>query len=169
MKWKKVAARLVLYLFVANISFAGDAWVIRDDGAGPAKIGMSLAQLVVALHQDLSMPAEKDVQGCFYVNPRGHEHIAFMIVDKRLVRLDVYGPGIATSTGIQVGDSESRVRKVYGSRVKLTPHTYVDNGHYLTIRSEDPRFGVRFETNDGKITMFYAGTFEAIQYVEGCE
>ena len=169
MKRKNAPVRLVLCLLVATSSLAGDAWVIRDHGAGPAKLGMSLAQLGAALHQVFSMPAEKDDQRCFYVNPLGHEHIAFMIVDKRLVRVDVDSRGIATSTGIQVGDSEERVHKVYGSRVKATPHTYVDTGHYLTIRSEDPRFGVRFETTDGKITMFYAGTFEAIQYVEGCE
>lgn len=115
------------------------------------------------------MPAEKDNARCFYVNPRGHEHIAFMIVDRRFVRVDVASSGVATSTGIRVGDSEERVHRVYGSCVKVTPHTYVDNGHYLTVRSGDPRFGVRFETTDGKITMYYAGTFEAIQYVEGCE
>jgi hypothetical protein len=39
--------------------------------------------------------------------------------------------------------------------------------HYLTIRSDDRHYGVRFETDQGKITMFYAGTYEAIQYVEG--
>jgi hypothetical protein len=169
MKRKNAPIRLVLCLLVASTSQAGDAWVIRDDGVGPAKIGMSPAQLGAALHQDFSMPAGKEDQGCFYLSPRGHEHIAFMIVDEHLVRVDVSSTGITTSTGIQVGDSESRVHKVYGSAVKVTPHTYADNGHYLTIRSTDPRFGVRFETSDEKITMFYAVTFEAIQYVEGCE
>jgi hypothetical protein len=28
--------------------------------------------------------------------------------------------------------------------------------------------GIRFETEKGKITLFYAGTKTAIQYVEGC-
>jgi hypothetical protein len=29
--------------------------------------------------------------------------------------------------------------------------------------------GVRFETDKGKITTYYAGKYDAIQYVEGCE
>jgi len=53
--------------------------------------------------------------------------------------------------------------------MKVTPHQYLDTGHYLTVRSAHSRYGVRFETDKGKITEFYAGTYEAIQYVEGCE
>ena len=53
--------------------------------------------------------------------------------------------------------------------MKVTAHTYVDDGHYLTVRSSDGHYGVRFETEKGKIIGYYAGTYEAIQYVEGCE
>jgi len=38
----------------------------------------------------------------------------------------------------------------------------------LTL-ANDRRYGIRFETDTGKILMFYVGTYEAIQYVEGCE
>jgi hypothetical protein len=86
-----------------------------------------------------------------------------------MARVEVGAPGVKTSTGIQVGDSEGQVRKIYGARMKVTAHQYIDTGHYLTVRSADGRYGIRFETDEGKITTFYAGKYDAIQYVEGCE
>jgi hypothetical protein len=165
---KLVLLGLLLCLPLTGGSFAGDDWAIREDGVGPVKIGMTLAQLSAALHQELGAD-ERDEKGCFYINAQGHDHISFMIIDGHVVRVEVDAPGIKTSTGIQVGDSEARARQVYGSKMKETQHTYIDTGHYLTVRSADGRFGVRFVTDKGKITMFYAGKYDAIQYVEGCE
>jgi len=115
------------------------------------------------------MPQDKEEQDCFHVAAQGHDNVAFMIVNGRVVRVEVNGPGVKTSTGVQVGDSESHVRRVYGPRLRVTKHAYVDTGHYLTVRSTDGRYGVRFETDEGKVTMYYAGTYQAIQYIEGCE
>jgi hypothetical protein len=129
---------------------------------------MTLAQLSAALHQELAAD-ERGEQGCFYINARGHDSVSFMIIDGHVARVEVGAPGVKTSTGIQVGDSEAQVQKVYGAKLKMTEHTYIDTGHYLTVRSADGRYGVRFETDKGKITMFYAGKYDAIQYVEGCE
>ncbi len=136
---------------------------------GPVKIGMSLPQPNVSLHEKFALPEDKEDQGCFYVNPSTHRQISFMIENGRLVRIDVDHPGIPTSEGLQVGDSKVKARKVYGSKMSVTGHKYIDTGHYLTVRSDDRQYGVRFETDQGKITMFYAGTYEAIQYVEGCQ
>lgn len=91
-----------------------------------------------------------------------------MIENGHLVRVDVDKAGVATDEGVQVGDSEERAKQVYGSRLKVEPHHYTD-GHYLTVRSQSGGYGIRFETEKGKIETFYAGTFEAIQYVEGCQ
>jgi hypothetical protein len=143
--------------------------VVHFDGAGPIKIGMTLSQLNTVLHEKSSLPDASDEQGCFYINPSKHPHIALMIIDGRLARIDVEKPGLSTSEGIQVGDSESRALKVYDHRLKVEAHQYIDTGHYLTVRSKDTRFGIRFETDQGKITMFYAGRYDAIQYVEGCQ
>ena len=131
---------------------------------------MTLTQLNATLHEKFSMPTEKEDQGCFYVHPSNHPQIGFMIEDGRLVRIDVDHPGISTSEGIQVGDSESHTLKVYGEVLKVEPRAYMEeDGHFLTARSRDGRYGVRFETDHGKITGFYAGRYDAIQYIEGCE
>jgi hypothetical protein len=74
-----------------------------------------------------------------------------------------------TAAGTQVGDSEKHSLQVYGSRLKVGPHKYIDNGHYLTAKSSDGNYGIRFETEDGKITMYYAGRFDALQLVERCQ
>ena len=115
------------------------------------------------------LPKDKDEQACFYVTPKTQPKAAFMILNGRLGRIDVDKAGVKTSLGIQVGDSEKKALEAYGKTLKVGPHKYIDNGHYLTAKSEDVHYGIRFETENGKITSFYAGLFEAIQYVEGCE
>jgi len=166
---------LIVVLVVANIATirADDAWVIREDGVGSAKIGMTLPQLNAGLGEKFAKPSEKGEEGengdaCFYVNPAKHPHLSFMIENGLLARVDVDGPGIHTMEGVQVGDAESKVLRVYGTGVKVEPDKYDDDGHYLTIRSRDGRYGMRFETAKGKVTTFYSGQFEAVQYVEGC-
>lgn len=129
---------------------------------------MSLVQLNAALHSNFKLPAAKDDQACFYVRPKLHPAVAFMIEDGRVSRIDIEKPGVRTDSGIQVGDPEGRVHEVFGNRVVVEDHKYFEKGHYLTIRSKDKRSALRFETNEGKITSFYTGTSEAIQYVEGC-
>lgn len=55
---------------------ADDAWVVRFDGVGPVKVGMTLHQLNVVLHEKFSIPADKEERSCFYVDtprhPRSH-------------------------------------------------------------------------------------------------
>ena len=92
-----------------------------------------------------------------------------MMLQGRLARIDVRDPGVTTTTGIQVGDSEKHALQGYGSRLKVGPHKYIDNGHYLTAKSSDGHYGIRFETENGKITRYYAGRFDASQLVARCQ
>ena len=165
---QKIVIALLILLGSLRAANADDTWVVREDGVGPVKIGMTLAQLRATLHQKLPQENDAASDNCFYVHAKGHEHIGFMIVDGRLARIDVDSRGILTDTGLKVGDSEVQVKKAYGAKLKTSAHKYVDTGHYLTARSDDRRYGIRFETDKGKVTMYYAGTYEAIQYVEGC-
>jgi hypothetical protein len=159
---------VVLSVLSVGSSFPSDSWTIRQDGVGPVKIGMSLSQLNTALHEKFAIPKEKEDQRCFYVAPTKHPHVSFMIENERLVRIDVAKHGIATEEGVRVGDSEEHAKQVYGARLNIEPHKYTD-GHYLTVGSKSGGYGIRFETENGKIETFYAGTFETIQYVEGCQ
>jgi hypothetical protein len=167
---KRVAGLLAFACLITNC-LGNDIWVLRDDGIGPVKIGMSIAQLKTNLHRKVEEEdsgRDSGTDTCYYVHETGREHVHYMMINDRVVRIDVDERGTPTLTGIQVGDSEAKVRRVYGSKVNVMAHQYIETGHYLTVRSPDRRHGIRFETDDGKIIEFYAGTYEAIQYVEGC-
>jgi len=157
-----------IIFLITIMAIAEQPWVVSEDGAGPMKIGMTVVQLNTVLHEKFRKPAAKEDQACFYLEPQKQPLVKLMIEDGRLSRIDVNGRGVKTSTGIQVGDTEKHARQIYGSKLKVEPHKYIDNGHYLTARSSDRKYGIRFETEDGKITSYYAGRFESIQYVEGC-
>jgi hypothetical protein len=171
MKTRRLTMLFALALVTVVTTLADDSWVVREDGAGPVKIGMSLSQLNVLLHEKFVMPVEKDDRACFYESPQKQPKLAFMMLEGRLGRIEVSEPGVRTSMGIQVGDLEKHALQVYGSRLKIKPHAYTgdEGGHYLTAKSSDGRYGIRFETDGKKITMYYAGRFDAIQYIEGCE
>jgi hypothetical protein len=159
----------ILFTAVA-VSTAAQEWLVGFDGIGPVKIGMSLSELNVALHEGFSMPEDKDEQACFYVEHAKHPGVAFMIQAGHVTRVDVDRPKVSTAEGIGIGDSESRAMQVYGSKLKVEPHHYTaPEGHYLTVLSSNERYGIRFETDKGKIVRFYAGQLQAIALIEGCQ
>ncbi len=153
-----------------SISPPGGEWVVRFNGIGPTKIGMTLQQLNTALNENFSLPKDKEEQDCFYVHPSKHPSVSFMILDDRFARVDVDERGTLTSDGIQIGNTEADAERVYGNKLKTTPHAYTGpEGHYLTVLSKDKTHGIRFETDQGRIVRFYAGRVHAIQLVEGCQ
>ncbi|HET9408740.1 MAG TPA: hypothetical protein VFO39_15970 [Candidatus Sulfotelmatobacter sp.] len=164
----KIILPILLCALLPTNGLGADTWIVREDGVGPVKIGMTLAKLKVALQGKVSVD-DIGAENCFYAHPLGHEAVAFMIIDRRLVRVDVDASGVKTSTGIEVGDSEAHVRQVYGTRMRVTHNPYIDTGHLLTVSFGSSRGSIRFVTDGRKITAIYAGTYQAIQYVEGCE
>jgi hypothetical protein len=109
----RASGALLLAFTLTILVDAQRRWLLRSDGIGTVKVGMTLAQLNSALHQHFSLPA--DDQACFYVKPKNHPQVRFMIEDGSLVRVDVNKPGVATTQGIQVGDTEAHV-KVFTAR-----------------------------------------------------
>lgn len=102
-----------------------------------------------------------------------------MVQDDKIVRIDVhpiwaetgvrFGPPVATELGITIDSSERSIIEKYGSLLRIGPNPYAEEtGHYLEVVSPDKKFGILFETTDGKIDNFRAGTLEAIRASEGC-
>ncbi|QNP40173.1 hypothetical protein [Lysobacter solisilvae (ex Woo and Kim 2020)] len=140
-------------------------------GYGPARIGMTRKELEQAIGSKLvGQYPDADEMGCDYVAPEtGHDALSFMLVNERLVRIDVSSSGVKTISGAQVGDAQDSVLALYRDRIQITPHHYTaPDGSYLTMYSPNRKYGMRFETDHGVVTTYYAGTAEAIQYVEGC-
>ncbi|MEZ5830670.1 MAG: hypothetical protein R3D05_05785 [Dongiaceae bacterium] len=153
----------------AGIASAADDWRITTSGYGPVKIGMGVAEASHALGRKLVAEGPVDNPDCHYLRPEpAVEGLWFMVSKDRVVRIEINAPGITTKSGLGVGDSEARVKKLLPS-AEITPHKYVaPNGNYLTIWTSDHKAAVRFETLEGKVTSFYAGRVPEVEYVEGC-
>lgn len=88
MNARRLAILTVLAVAIST-TFADDSWVVREDGAGSVRIGMSLPQLNTVLHEKLPLPAAKDDQACFYVRAKQQPKLSFMMLEGRLARIDV--------------------------------------------------------------------------------
>jgi hypothetical protein len=167
----RIAIVAALAVALCSPATAADgAWVLREDGIGPIKVGMTLAQLRAMLGEKLSLsyPQDTDDNSCFYADSAKHPDIAFMMLKGRLARIDVSGR-VSTAKGIRIGDPEAAVIRAYPN-VKIESHAYTGpEGHYLTAASPDGRYGIRFETDGKKVVNFYAGLRTAVSYIEGCE
>src|SRR4030095_3776293 len=112
----KVLSQILVCFLFACVSLANETWIVREDGVGPIKIGMSVNQLNSLLRERFKLPETKGEQACFYVKPTRHPQLAFMIEDGRLSRVDIDSRGVPAQPGVQVGDSEALVLKAYGTR-----------------------------------------------------
>lgn len=144
-------------------------WDVAMDGAGPLKIGMSLAEVNDALGEQVMAPDMGREHNCFHVNSSNQPSLDFMIDEGKLVRIDVSVRGARTDKGVAVGDFVPSIKAAYGKDLQTDKHYLDPNAQYLTVLSKDKQFGLRFEVTNDKITSFYAGTAHAINLVEGCE
>lgn len=153
---------------------ADTSWAVRFDGAGPVRVGMTVDEARAALGGDFAAEgAGAEPGGCEYARsaaaPPG---LAFMVEEGRVVRVDVRdSSAVATRMGARVGDTEERVRALYGGRMRIQPHKYVEGGRYLVVLPEEPRDGrlrMIFETDGERVTRYRAGTTPQVEWVEGC-
>lgn len=143
-------------------------WAVRADGAGPIRVGMTAddARRILGI-----APTGKTSKGCSYIDgaPSSALHAAVMLTSDTVVRLDVRDKSTATAEGARVGDTEARVQSLYGGRIAVRPHKYVEGGHYLLVT--DPAHSndrIVFETDGKVVTQFRAGRIPEVENVEGC-
>ena len=94
-----------------------------------------------------------------------------MFARGRIVRVDVWKPGIRTLSGAGVGDTEEKIKQLYPAQIEIEPHPYLpENGHYLNYwpKNGSRQFGIVFETEGERVTSFRVGTHAAIALIEGC-
>lgn len=178
MKCDRIIMALCVFIYTTNFSAAENTWIIFLRKAGPLRIGMSIAEVRQALHDEKAFLAygegpEPDNYECAYLETdQKPKDLGLMFQNGRLVRIDVYARGIRTASGAQVGDSEKRIKKLYPGRITVKPHHYIpESGHYLNYVPDDlnsRNYGMVFETDKGVVTSFCTGTIEAIALVEGC-
>lgn len=147
------------------------SWSVEPRGFGPLRTGMSLASAKSLLGESFREPAGADTAACEFVTyTGGPTGILIMLERGEIARIDVTGSNVGTDEGARVGDSEERIRTLYGARVTESPHKYTD-GHYLTVRPaapEDSAHRLLFETDGRVVTRYRAGRMPAVELVEGC-
>jgi len=168
---KCLAAALAL-LFTGTAIAETPAWKLTPSGWGPARIGMTRAQVTKALKVQLEGDAFDNEGTCLELVGAASAlpGLFFMFEDGKLTRITAGEPSaVATPRGMHVGSTAEDVRKAYGAGLKAEPHKYEDPpAEYLTYWLKPDRSGVRFEMDmQGKVESIHAGT-SSIQYVEGC-
>jgi hypothetical protein len=150
---------------------SSEEWEVSIRGYGPLEAGMTIAEAEKAGGRAFKKSDSLE-SGCHMVRLAGDSGNGplFMVVDGKIARVDVTGPGIQTNHKVAVGDDEAKIAKVYPERVTVSPHKYTE-GHYVTVgpRTEaDSGFEVVFETDSQRVTRYRAGRLPEVEYVEGC-
>jgi hypothetical protein len=156
---------------------------VTINGIGTVKAGMSLPEAAAAANARLYISASGN-DGCYYLQGEGDlKDISFMVtkddVKSRLkyvtsdviARVDIDDPKVTTISGAKIGDTEARIKSLYPGQIEVTPHNYVQNGHYLTLKPKDKadqNYRVIFETDGQRVTRYRAGKLPEVQFVEGC-
>lgn len=148
-------------------------------GLAPVRMGMTVAATQKALRSRLALDDPDPTAACATAmrTDGADPQVSYMFHHGKLVRIDVGEPEkpvphellVPTAAGIKVGATEADVMKAYGKRAKVAPHPYdAEHGHYLDVYSASGKLGYVFETHDGKVIAFRAGTRLAIDLIEGC-
>ena len=148
------------------------------DAVGPVRIGMTLQEASAAAGMPIRLLDMPPGPECRYAVPdrasgTGDE-LAFMVVEGRIVRIDVGVMGadrIRTVSGIGKGNTEAEVKATYPGRIRVEPHPYTPEGHYLVYVPSDPalrHLSLIFETANGEVLAFRAGLAEQVSWTEGC-
>jgi hypothetical protein len=144
---------------------------LNEDGLGQIQIGMSLDDAVDMglLNQNPTMNPN-----CDFVFPAVGagipDGVSAMIVKGKVVRIDVDTGSVTTEDGAKIGDTEDRIKSIYGDELQIEPHKYVEAGHYMTVMGDSASAGkaIVFETDGKHVTMFRAGRLPEVKWVEGC-
>jgi hypothetical protein len=160
-----------LLLLACQAAHAGQPWVVRFDGAGPLRFGMTFDEVNARLDHRLTRtpPEQLASAGCDQVSLDGigHKGIWLMFVDDVFRRVDVDG-GARTAAGIAPGQPVRRVYAAY-PKVETQPRPYEEAAELsLTVLSGDGRHAIRFETAKGKVDNIFAGERAQVRWIEGC-
>lgn len=150
-----------------------EASVLDLRGIDGVTVGMTVDEASAAAGLELTaMGGPFADDQCQYYRPDGVlDGLAFMVVEGRVARVDVIAGPVATTTGVVVGQSESEAQRRYGDELEVTPHKYVEGGHYLTLVPPDPAdaaFRLVIETDGAAVTGLRSGRLPEVEFVEGC-
>jgi hypothetical protein len=144
---------------------------LTEDGLGQIQVGMTLDEAVSLglLSENPTMNAK-----CDYVFPAVGagipEGVSVMVVRGKIARIDVDTGAVTTEEGARIGDTEDKIKTIYGDDLQIQPHKYITGGHYMIVPGDSASAGkaIVFETDGQRVTMFRGGRQPEVQWVEGC-
>jgi hypothetical protein len=144
---------------------------LSEDGIGPIQIGMNLSD---AVNMGLLNDNPTRNPHCDWVYPAVGSGIPdgvnVMVVNGKIARIDVDTGAVTTEDGAKIGDSEDRLKGIYGDELTIEPHKYIEAGHYMTVLGDSASAGkaLVFETDGKQVTSFRGGRLPEVKWVEGC-
>ena len=90
-------------LVICCATFGQRSIIVRPDGLGKIKVGITAKQLAKLLGEPYDPPADPEDRHCYYVATSKYPDISFMIENSRLSRIDVRNPNASTSDGVKIG------------------------------------------------------------------
>ena len=171
---RRVSLSLLAACLAATALPAGGAAPTPRDpvllhGIGPLRIGLGARELRSRFG---ARPVDPDFEseiGCGYWTSPRLPDLSLMVVDNRLVRIDITGPGWRTRSGAAVGMTQDSVLALYGKAMRVEPHPYTDPaGKYLVYRARNEPFGLIAETQAGKLVSMRIGYWKNVEWIEGC-
>ena len=144
---------------------------LNEDGLGQIQIGMTLDDAVNMglLNENPNMNTR-----CDFVFPAVGagipDGVSAMVVKGKVVRIDVDTGAVTTEDGAKIGDTEDRVKSIYGDELKVEPHKIISGGHYLVVLGDSASAGkaLVFETDGQHVSSFRAGKLPEVKWMEGC-
>jgi len=137
-------------------------------GIGALRVGLSTDTLRTSFRATREEGFEDD-ESCSYWRTPDHPGLGLMVVDGRLVRIDIDEARYRTRSGAAVGMSEREIRAIYGPLMTVEPHPYTaPEGHYLVYRASGEPYGMIVETDNGRAIALRVGYWENVQWIEGC-
>ena len=128
---------------------------LSEEGLGQIQIGMTLDDAVNMglLNESPDLKTE-----CDFVYPAVGagvpDGVSVMVTKGKIARIDVDTGSVTTEDGAKIGDTEDRIKSIYGDEVKVEPHKYIEGGHYMTVLGDSASAGkaLVFETDGKRVT-----------------
>jgi hypothetical protein len=144
---------------------------LNEDGLGQIQIGMNLDDAVNMglLNENPTMNPR-----CEFAYPAIGagipEGVSAMVVRGKIARIDVDTGTVTTEDGAKIGDTEDRIKAIYGNDVTIEPDKLIDGGHYMTVLGDSASAGkaLVFETEGQHVARFRAGRLPEVKWAAGC-
>jgi hypothetical protein len=144
---------------------------LNEEGLGQIQIGMTLDD---AVNMGLLNERPDLKVDCDFVYPAVGagvpDGVSVMVIKGKIGRIDVDTGAVTTEDGAKIGDTEDRIKSIYGDDVQVEPLKYIEGGHYMTVLGDSASAGnaLVFETDGKRVTRFRAGRLPEVKWVEGC-